>query len=68
MKPIFVIFFLLIILASAAFVMVYNYSPELVEAHPEFFAGGLVCVMMVSMGGMMYSLISASSVPRVRSI
>ncbi|SKC61224.1 hypothetical protein [Ohtaekwangia koreensis] len=58
MKPIFVIFFLLVVLSSSAFVVVYNYWKDIVEANPAIFAVGLMSIVVTGVGGMMYIIIS----------
>ncbi|HEY9044977.1 MAG TPA: hypothetical protein VIN08_03745 [Ohtaekwangia sp.] len=56
MKSIFVLFFLLIVLASSAFIIVYSYWKDLVEGNPVIFAIGLIGMIMTGVGGMMYSI------------
>jgi hypothetical protein len=54
MKPISLIFFFIIIVATLVFAGIYIFSPELVESNPAVFAIGLVSIMVVGMFGMMH--------------
>lgn len=62
MKPIFVACFLLIMVSSSTFVVIYTYWREVVEANPAIFVAGLLTTVVISMLGMMHSLLSNSTV------
>jgi hypothetical protein len=66
MKPIFVILLLVIVLTSSAFVMVYNYWKDIVEANPILFAAGLIGIVMSGAIGMLYMIISRPALQPVR--
>ncbi|MFD0997984.1 hypothetical protein ACFQ21_01660 [Ohtaekwangia kribbensis] len=66
MKPIFVILLLVIVLSSSAFVMIYNYWKDIVEANPILFAAGLISIVMSGAIGMLYMIISRPALQPVR--
>ncbi len=66
MKPIFVILLLVIVLTSSAFVMIYNYWKDIVEANPILFAAGLIGIVMSGAIGMLYMIISRPALQHVR--
>ena len=66
MKPIFVILLLVIVLTSSAFVMIYNYWKDIVEANPILFAAGLIGIVMSGAIGMLYMIISRPVLQHVR--
>jgi len=68
MKSIFVLFLLLIVFASASFVVVYNYWKDLVEGNPVIFAIGLIGIIMMGVGGMMYIIFTSSTVAEPQRI
>jgi hypothetical protein len=66
MKPIFVILLLVVVLSSSAFVMIYSYWKDIVEANPILFAVGLISIVMSGTFGMLYMIISRPALQPVR--
>lgn len=66
MKPIFVILLLVVVLSSSAFVMIYSYWKDIVEANPILFAVGLISIAMSGAFGMLYMIISRPALQPVR--
>ncbi len=58
MKPNFLKYFSLILIATMLFAVVYVSFKDLVETNPETFSIGLVTVLVVGMWGMMNNIIS----------
>ena len=61
MKPIFLLYFVLIIVTTMIFAVTYIAFKDLVETNPETFSIGLVVILLVGMYGMMDNIISHTS-------
>jgi len=62
MKPIFLMYFSLIVVASLIFAGVYVSFTDVVESNPEPFSIGMVVVLLIGMYGMMDNIISNTTV------
>ena len=58
MKPVFLLYFMIVIVASLMFAVVYVLFTDVVESHPETFSIGLCVALLVGMYGMMDNIIS----------
>ena len=58
MKPIFLMYFSLIVVTSLIFAVVYVSFTDVVESNPESFSIGMVVILLVGMYGMMDNIIS----------
>lgn len=58
MKPIFLMYFMLIIVATLIFAIVYVSFKDVVETNPETFSFGFGGVLIVGMYGMMDNIVS----------
>lgn len=58
MKPIFLLYFVLIVVTMMIFAVVYASFKDLVETNPGTFSIGLVTILLVGMYGMMDNIIS----------
>lgn len=58
MKPVFLMYFILIIVTTMIFAVVYVSFKDVVEANPEFFSIGLGTVLLIGMYGMMDNIVS----------
>jgi hypothetical protein len=61
MKPIFLLYFVVIVVATLIFAVVYVSFKDLVETNPGTFSIGLVTILLVGMYGMMDNIISHTS-------
>jgi hypothetical protein len=64
MKPIFLLYFVLIVVTTLIFAVVYALFKDLVETNPATFSIGLVTILLVGMYGMMDNIISHTSHPK----
>ena len=64
MKPIFLLYFMLIVVTTMIFAVIYVGFEDLVETNPETFSIGLVVILLVGMYGMMDNIISNTSPKR----
>lgn len=58
MKPVFLMYFILIVVTTLIFAIVYVSFKDVVEANPEYFTIGLGTVLLVGMYGMMDNIVS----------
>ncbi|WP_276373078.1 hypothetical protein [Chryseolinea sp. H1M3-3] len=58
MKPIFLMYFSLVVVSMLIFAVVYTLFKDIVEAHPETFSIGLGTSLLIGMYGMMDNIIS----------
>lgn len=58
MKPVFLMYFILIVVTTMIFAVVYISFKDVVEANPEFFSIGLGTVLLIGMYGMMDNIVS----------
>jgi hypothetical protein len=61
MKPNFLMYFVLIVVTTLIFAVVYSLFKDVVETNPESFSIGLGSVLLVGMYGMMNNIISNTS-------
>jgi hypothetical protein len=61
MKPIFLLYFVLVVVSTMIFAVVYAAFKDLVETNPETFSIGLLIILVVGMYGMMDNIISHTS-------
>jgi hypothetical protein len=64
MKPIFLLYFVLIVVTTLIFAVTYVSFKDLVETNPATFSIGLVMTLLVGMYGMMDNIISHTSHPK----
>ena len=65
MKPVFLLYFIIVIVASLMFAVVYVLFKDVVEANPETFSIGLCVTLLVGMYGMMDNIISNTTHDKV---
>jgi hypothetical protein len=58
MKPVFLVFFFLIVFSAIVFAGIYVFYQRVVETNPLVFSAGLVTIVVVGMFGMINSIVS----------
>lgn len=66
MKPIFLLYLMLVLVTSLIFAVVYAAFAEIVEGNPETFSIGLGMVLLTGMYGMMDDIISNTTHDKLR--
>ena len=68
MKPIFLMYFFLIVVTTLIFAVVYVSFTDIVESNPEPFSIGMVGILLVCMYGMMDNIISNTTADKQKQL
>jgi len=68
MKPIFLMYFFLIVVTTLIFAVVYVSFTDIVESNPEPFSIGMVGILLVGMYGMMDNIISNTTADKQKQL
>ena len=68
MKPIFLLYFVLIVVTTLIFAVIYASFKDLVETNPATFSIGLVMILLVGMYGMMDNIISNTTADKQKQL
>jgi len=68
MKPIFLMYFFLIVVTTLIFAVVYVSFTEIVESNPEPFSIGMVGILLGGMYGMMDNIISNTTADKQKQL
>ena len=68
MKPIFLMYFFLIVVTTLIFAVVYVSFTDMVESNPEPFSIGMVVILLVGMYGMMDNIISNTTADKQKQL
>ena len=68
MKPIFLMYFFLIVVTTLIFAVVYVSFTDIVESNPESFSIGMVAILLVGMYGMMDNIISNTTAAKQKQL
>ena len=68
MKPIFLMYFFLIVVTTLIFAVVCVSFTDIVEANPEPFSIGMVGILLVGMYGMMDNIISNTTADKQKQL
>jgi len=68
MKPIFLMYFFLIVVTTIIFAVVYVSFTDMVESNPEPFSIGMVVILLIGMYGMMDNIISNTTADRQKQL
>lgn len=66
MKPVFILYFTIILAAMLIFAVIYVAFKDVVESNPETFSIGLCVMLLVGMYGMMDNIISNTTHDKVK--
>ena len=68
MKPIFLMYFFLIVVTTLIFAVVYVSFTDIVESNPEPFSIGMIGILLVGMYGMMDNIISNTTADKQKQL
>jgi hypothetical protein len=68
MKPIFLMYFFLIVVTTLIFAVVYVSFKDIVESNPEPFSIGMVGILLAGMYGMMDNIISNTTADKQKQL